>query len=97
MIKEVHTIQGSFEDYILLAKDYDLTQMPDIRFIPLFGANGVGKTTLLKALNGQVTRQFLKKKKKALPPLRRILTKKLKSWTKTLRKQKISLTICLSS
>lgn len=66
MIKEIHTIPGSFEDHILLAKDYDLIQMPDIRLIPLFGANGVGKTTLLKALNGQVTRQFLKPNQKGV-------------------------------
>ena len=64
MIKEVHTIQGSFEDYILLAKDYDLTQMPDIRFIPLFGANGVGEDNALKSIEWTSYQAVFKAKSK---------------------------------
>ena len=58
MIRKIKVIPDTFEDHILMVKEFDLTKMPDIRLIPIFGANGVGKSTLLKAIAGNSPRQF---------------------------------------
>lgn len=60
MLQKVKVIPDSFEDYILMVKEFDFTKMPDIRFIPIFGANGVGKTVLLRAIAGDSPRQFIR-------------------------------------
>ena len=66
MLQKVKVIPDSFEDYILMVKEFDFTKMPDIRFIPIFGANGVGKTVLLKAIAGDSPRQFIRPGAKAV-------------------------------
>lgn len=42
---------SSYNRNRLFFKSIDLTQLPDLKIVPLFGPNGSGKTTLLKAIN----------------------------------------------
>lgn len=52
MITRIKVRPDSFEEEVLFFKEVDLTQFKN-RVIPLFGPNGVGKSTLIKALESQ--------------------------------------------
>lgn len=63
MITKISVIPGSLAEEIFFFSEADLTKLPDPRIVPLFGPNGIGKTTIIKnilsAFNLQKVRQKL--------------------------------------
>ena len=50
MINKIFVKPKTLTEKILFFQEADLSELPDKRIIPLFGANGAGKTTFLKEL-----------------------------------------------
>lgn len=54
MIKKIKVIPETHESDVFFFKEIDLTNLPDVRIIPLFGPNGAGKSTLIRAIGKAV-------------------------------------------
>ena len=50
MINKIIIKPNSLQSKILLFDEIDLLNLPDPRIVPLFGSNGIGKSTLLNAI-----------------------------------------------
>lgn len=50
MINKITVVPDSRASRIFFFKEMDITKLPDPRIVPLFGPNGVGKSTLINAI-----------------------------------------------
>lgn len=54
MITSINVEEDTKTDKIIFAKTFDFTKLPTPQIVPLFGANGIGKSTLLTAIRGSL-------------------------------------------